>query len=406
MKTIQTIQKDAEKHAKTSLNKTERCAAIHQNVNEFLAERQKEKPFSLDPCKEGDGGCPCSTPTSGTTAKVDLVVLIDTSGSMGQKGAAISAVADAAIEEAMKKCPTDLRVEWLGLRNPFPGTKFTQSHRAYLAGLNLSPAPVLFSIDQSEEGADSSADIAQYFDWREGACRAIFYISDEPLDLGAPQNAADDAATANAIAVCNANNVTVFTHLVQGGHHTDPATIANYTDLATQTNGKETIGGLGDEAQYRDLLQDVICNACGGCKEVEWPDIHPCISVTWGDGKCDSLETNDLEVLSISVCNCYSNVTFRDFEIGYLWVSDKNGKPVATLPDGTNSVEALPPGPICFGDIGPCKDGEASCVTREFVLSACSAKQGEYQLRIGGICYHVCKDYLTDACFKLELCKS
>ena len=45
-------------------------------------------------------------------------------------------------------------------------------------------------------------------------------------------------------------------------------------------------------------------------------------------------------------------------------------------------------------------------MTREFVLSACSANAGEYQLRIGGICYHVCKDYLTDACFKLELCKS
>jgi len=392
----------------------DKCSETIKQVNSYLEKRQKPKPFALDPCHD-EQSCPCSTPTGGSAPKVDLVVLIDTSGSMSTKGAAISAAADKAIAAAQKSCPTDLRIEWLSLERVFPNTKFSQTHRNYISGLGLTPAPVLFSSTTNspgagqgpqEEGADASADIAKFYDWREGSCRAIFYISDEPLDQGRPQNAGDDSATANAITVCNANNVSVFTHLVQGGFHTNPATIANYQDISTQTNGMATIGGLGNEAQYRKLLADIICNACGGCKEIDVPDIHPCVTVTWGDGKCDNLETDDYEVMSISICNCYSNVTFTGLTVGYIYVTDHTGKIVPILPDGSLSVEAVPVGPICFGDIGPCKDGEANCVTREFVMHTRGAKAGKYKLNIGSICYDVIHHYRDEACFEFELCSS
>ena len=390
------------------------CGRIHADINEYLDKRQANRHFALDSCKSEKHACPCATPVGGQTPVVDLVIMIDTSVSMSDNGAAISAVANRAIKAAKKKCPTDLRVEWFGIQGTFSGTNFSQTHRNYINALGLSPAPVFFSSTQDlsmmgdqEEGADATADIAKYFDWREGACRAVFYISDESLDQGNPHGAADDAAVSNAITLAKANNVTVFTHLVDGaGASTNPPDIANYTDMAEKTGGKATIGGLGDEKQYLTLLQDIICNACGGCKEVDMPDLTPCISVSWGDGKCDSLETDDVETLSISVCNCYTNVTFTDFEIGYIWVSDDKGKPVPNLPDGTSSVEAVPVGPYCFGDIMPCEKGEASCVTREFVLNSRGAKPGKYRLNIGGICYGVTTHYLKSKCFELELCLS
>lgn len=397
-----TISNIKKKRGKTA----DRCSETLEQVSDYLERRQKPKPFALDPCHEG-GSCPCSTPIGGSSPKVDLVVLIDTSGSMSTKASNISEVAQQAIADAQKNCPTDLRIEWFGVGGTWAGTIFNQKYKDYLNGLGITPAPTFFSANHPEEGADATADIATFYDWREDACRSVLYISDEPMDRGSPQDAGDDAATTNAINVCNANNVTVFTHLVGGtGFDSNPGTVANFTDLAKKTNGKATIGGLGTKAQYLTILQDAICNACGGCKEIKVPDIHPCVSVTWGDGKCDSLETDDYEVMSISICNCYSNVTFSGLTIGYIYVTDSKGKIVPVLPDGSLSVEAVPIGPVCFGDIGPCKDGEANCVTREFVLHSRGAKAGKYKLNIGSICYDVTHHYRDEACFEFELCNS
>ena len=390
------------------------CAKIHERVDMILENRANGRPHSLDHCEDDAGSCPCSTSVGGRTPVVDLVIMIDTSGSMTDNGEAISRVAERAVEAAQQKCPTDLRVSWFGVGSTFGGTKFDKTHRDYIASLGLTPAPV-FNADATpsgshavrEEGADAVADIATYFDWRENACRAVFYISDESLDLGDPHNAADDAATANAITVANNNSVTVFTHLVNGAvASTNPPDIANYTDLAEKTGGKAQIGGEGDEDQYIDLLQDVICNACGGCQEAAIPDLHPCISIHWGDSNCDELETDDYEVLSISVCNCYSNITFTDFEIGFIKVLDEDGNSVPNLPDGSPSVEAVPAGPFCFGDIAPCVDGETSCVTREFVLSSRGAKKGKYRLSLAGVCYGITTQHLVSSCFEFELCPS
>src|SRR4051812_36757055 len=49
------------------------------------------------------------------------------------------------------------------------------------------------------------------------------------------------------------------------------------------------------------------------CRHVEIPKIEPCIHVRWGDGANDHLETDDTEVLCITVCNNYSNVILRNF---------------------------------------------------------------------------------------------
>lgn len=143
----------------------------------------------------------------------------------------------------------------------------------------------------------------------------------------------------------------------------------------------------------------------GRCQEAAIPDLAPCISITWGDSRCDCMETDDTEVLCITVCNCYSNVTFRGLTIGFLYPTDANGNSVPTLPDGTPSVQIHPVGPICFGDIGPCKDGRGTCVSREVVLTTRGARSGGYRIFVGSICFSVSLEYTTNDCFTFELCR-
>lgn len=399
-----------------------KCLRTLDLVDEYVLKKCSLKVNTLDPCAGHDSPCPCNTGT-GDGDKVDLIVLIDTSGSMYHIAKAVSDAAEAAIERAKESCGTeDLRVTWLGVDTKQPGTgslpsgwpsgtNFLKTHEEYLSGPPVNyPGP--FAHDQPpattphEQGADAIVDLSNHFDWRPGACRAIFYISDTNLDGQYQHVPADDAATANAITAAQTNNVSIFAHLDTAGHEPLPATTQNYEDLCNNTGGQAIIGGDVSQDNYEKLLTEVICGACGGCTEIKLPEITPCISIAWGDSDCDCIETDDFEVLCITVCNCYSNVTFNDFSIGYVFPVDESGQPVPVLPDGTPSVEVHPIGPICFGDIGPCKDNKATCKSREIVLSTRGAKDGKYNLRIGSICFTVSHHFREDRCFVFELCKS
>ncbi len=148
------------------------------------------------------------------------------------------------------------------------------------------------------------------------------------------------------------------------------------------------------------------CDCKCDCKPVKFPDLKPCITVKWGDSPCDCMETDDVEVLCITVCNCYSNVTFGDLTIGQILVTDMAGHPVPTLPDGTPSVQVIPSGPICFGDIGPCKDKDhPTCVSREVVLYTRGAIGKNYRLSFNAICFSVCHEFQSEQCFTMKLCQ-
>lgn len=148
------------------------------------------------------------------------------------------------------------------------------------------------------------------------------------------------------------------------------------------------------------------CDCDCECSPVELPNIQPCISVSWGDTPCDCLETDDLEVLCVTVCNCHSNVTFADLSIGQILVTDMAGNPVPNLPDGTPSLQVIPSGPICFGDIGPCVDRDhPGCVSRELALRTRGAIGKSYRLTFRSICFTVCHQYQSEQCFTLKLCQ-
>jgi hypothetical protein len=395
-----------------------RCLQTLDLVDEYLSKKCNLKVNNLKPCAENASPCPCNTGTGGGD-KVDLIVLIDTSSSMNTIVSAVSDAAEEAIEKAKEMCRTDdLRVTWLGVDTvqagtgsmPLPdtgwpaGTKFLQTHEEYLQPFYPGP----FAHDQfpesnwpHEQGADAILDLSNHFDWRSGACRAIFYISDANLDaLG--HDTYDDIATANANAAAKNKLVSVFAHYTRDQ---PPETVQNYNDLCNNTGGEAIIGGAINQERYVELLADVICGACGGCKKIEIPEIKPCISISWGDSDCDCMETDDVEVLCITVCNCYTNITFNNFSIGFVYPVDDSGNLVPYLPDGTPSVEIHPIGPICFGDIGPCKDNKATCKSREIVLRTRGAVEGKYKLLIGSICFTVSHQFRRDECFGFVLCK-
>jgi hypothetical protein len=146
----------------------------------------------------------------------------------------------------------------------------------------------------------------------------------------------------------------------------------------------------------------------GGCRcecaAVELPKVEPCISVAWGDSRCDCMETDDVEVLCVTVCNCYSNVTFKDLSIGRVRITDVAGNPVADLPDGSPSVRVIPSGPLCFGDVGPCTRTGPTCVSRELVLYTRGAVGKDYRLSFEAVCFSVCHTIQAEQCFVVRLC--
>ena len=429
-KTFRAIERKAKrinaKHSRETRDGTEICEFIEGALNDYLAKQCAEKVNHLKPCDaDTHEGCSCGTAGGG---EVDLVILIDSSGSMRSKAAAINDAANAALRAAQEKCGVEARVEWLWVDKVKPGSSsehdltspsssapvgnFTQSHQQYLEGNGVT-GPFYHDRPDSgpsypqEQGPDAIADLCEFFDWRPGACRSIFYISDTTFE-GERSSATDnDAAKNQAISVANANNVTVFAHLAASVGPTGGMTVADveadYHELCNATGGSAETNSEPSAALYEELIVRAICECGGGCSEIKIPKMEPCVSVSWGDGDRDELETDDTETLCITLCNCYTNIGFSNVSIGYLWVLDEDGTNVAVLPDGTPSVEAIPHGPICFGDIGPCVENESSCVSREFSLQTRGAKPGKYRLLIGALCYDVVHHFDMEACFELEL---
>lgn len=407
-----------------------KCKEEVQKVDEILAKSCESKINTLKSCDEKEIECPCTSTSGGTTSgsMVDLIVLIDSSSSMYiSHWLKVSNAAPNGIEIALDRCGVKAKVTYLYVDRvsrpgsettvspPVSGTVFNLSHEKYLIDQGVSgPFEGGDSGDYwGEEGAEAIMDLVRHNKWEDGACRAILYISDESFATYNDATGDTDgmALASQAASDANANSVTIFTHYIGSSIPES----AEFQSLADLTGGIARIemnqpGGVSDitEGDYVELLGDVICNGCGSskCIELEIPEIKPCISISWGDSKCDSFETDDFEILCISVCNCYSNIAFNNFNISRIEITDSDGNAVANLPDGTPSVQVVPIGPICFGVIAPCVDGETSCVNREFVINTRGAKDGKYQVKLHGICFDVNFNYHQESCFKLELCKS
>lgn len=215
----------------------------------------------LEPC----GG-------SNSTPKVDLIVIMDQSSSMDDEAQAVSNASERAIEASGDSCSTDLRVKYIGVGGAaWPTTLFDTSHVDYLTNIrgsgitNQMASFNLLPVGQfGEQGADAAADLSEFFDWRNDACRAILYISDEPLD-GNTSISVTDTAIENAIQKATENNVTLFTIFIPLDAFNNPQNINEYIKLSESTGGMAFIDSAVDIDTYIRLMPQVVCNSCNSC---------------------------------------------------------------------------------------------------------------------------------------------
>ena len=204
--------------------------------------------------------------------QVDLVVVIDSSVSMKDEAAALSAAVDAAIESARISCPSDLRVTYLGIEGVFKGTRFERTVRKSLTATGIAEAALrgrkrgtVAEGGAQEDGARAIEDVSLYFDWRASAARTIFFLGDEALEGGnqnAQQDQADIEAATRAINVASQVGVRVHTYL---GTSSVKASVKQaiedeYARVAQQTGGQaftsqDAISG------FADVLKKVICGS-------------------------------------------------------------------------------------------------------------------------------------------------
>jgi hypothetical protein len=407
-------------------NAKESCSNFQNLMDNYLASKCSTKPNAME--ELGDDKCPCSG-NDPSKSGVDLVVLVDASGSMGAAWAAIGAAAIDATASAIASCNAKARVTYLFVDDRDGGSTigplnavFSQSHEAYLRSIGYTGTFVT-ELDSppkynSEQGTEAIVDLCRHFDWQKGACRSILYVSDEVLSTSYQRNvAASLAATSNAIAAANAANVAVFTHFLGNGNvaFSDPnraSYASHYSMLATQTGGLAKIDpapSTPTSATYVNLISTAICKGCGSprCEELTLPKIEPCISIHWGDSECDCMEGDDHEALCITVSNCYSNITFSNLRIGYVIVVDENGNLAPNLPDGSPSSWIYPTGPICFGKIDPCVDGKPGSVSREAMIINRGLPPGKWFVQIGMVCFDVLLNYSVEQkLLSFDVCKN
>jgi hypothetical protein len=178
--------------------------------------------------------------------------------------------------------------------------------------------------------------------------------------------------------------------------------------LAARTAEQERCDRIADQvnAELSRIPRFNIMQKCKGelefphCAPLELPRIKPLTFVLWGDSRCDCIEGDDTEIMSLVVCNPYSNLILSHFTINRIEVVQDNGQPVPLLPDGSPSIQLVPLGPYCFDDIAPC-----TCVWRQFVLRLRGAPPGRYRILLQGICFEACIHQLQDDCVAFNVCK-
>ncbi|WP_311751818.1 VWA domain-containing protein [Proteus columbae] len=221
--------------------------------------------------------------TGDGTIALDLVVVIDTSGSMSDESSDLSKDIDIAIQKALENCPSKLRVTFLGIEGTWDDTKFDQSASDYLKALGVPESRLQARKPFKEaDGRDHAGnkedlcraviDLSKHFDWRDGARRAVFVLGDEGMEGGGGilTNAAK-IKNDEAIAVAQQEKVKVYTYQ---GTPDDSATnldrfpsvadrdrvTKEYIRLAEQTGGRSYIYTTGI-ANFSLVLQEILCDS-------------------------------------------------------------------------------------------------------------------------------------------------
>ncbi|WP_437760632.1 hypothetical protein [Sorangium sp. So ce1389] len=208
---------------------------------------------------------------------VDLVVVTDTSSSMLDEAENLNKTVSAAVAAAQGSCPSDLRVTYLGIEGTFKNTRFDTSVRAYLTqkaqvdpsqlrGRTAETAGVTASDAAGfrEDGARAIEDIANHFNWRPGAARAIFYLGDEPLEGGlgvggTGQDQEDIEAATRAIEAAKKAGARVHTYMgtAKLSEQARKAISGEYARVAQETGG-QFFASQDELSAFQAMLEKVI----------------------------------------------------------------------------------------------------------------------------------------------------
>ncbi|WP_437664469.1 vWA domain-containing protein [Sorangium sp. So ce1182] len=218
---------------------------------------------------------------------VDLVVVIDTSVSMRDEADALSQTIEAAIAAAKTKCPSDLRVTYLGIEGTFKKTRFDATVRDYLTQTAKVDASLLRGrtnadsanlteeqkkvFDPREDGARAIEDVATHFDWRPGAARSIFFLGDEALEGGVSvtgQDQEDIEAATRAVEVAKKAGTRVHTYLGTSKFSSDAKKHdriykeiqGEFARVAQGTGGK-SFTSADAQSGFQSVLEEVICGS-------------------------------------------------------------------------------------------------------------------------------------------------
>ncbi|XYI02998.1 VWA domain-containing protein [Sorangium sp. So ce1128] len=233
---------------------------------------------------------PAQPPEPAKPPLVDLVVVIDTSVSMKDEADALSQTIEAAIAAAKTKCPSDLRVTYLGIEGTFKKTRFDSTVRDYLTQTAKVDAASLKGrtsqdgasltaeqkkvFDPREDGGRAIEDIATHFDWRPGASRSVFFLGDEALEGGVSvkgQDQEDIEAANRAIEAAKKAGTRVHTYLGTSKFSSDARKHerivkeiqAEFARVAQETGGK-SFTSTDAQSGFQTVLEEVICGSRPG----------------------------------------------------------------------------------------------------------------------------------------------
>ena len=264
----------------------------------------------------GFSGTSTQSSQSSTTQNksVDLVIVIDTSVSMKDEAEGLSNAAEAAIKKASSNCPSDLRVEWFGLEGTWKNTNFQQTLRQYLIN-NCGVAETeirgrkrgeLPGGGAQEDGARAMEDISTHFNWRDGASRAIFYLSDEALEGGDDTEQEDIEAANRAIETAKSAGAIVHTYFGTSKSKGRDKTAAEFARVARETGGqaftdKDALGG------FADILTQIIC-VSSEAKVEETQQLIPVVPLYFAAVVGGALVSQSMQMTTVQPTNSTASV--------------------------------------------------------------------------------------------------
>jgi hypothetical protein len=333
---------------------------------------------------------------SNTMPKVDLVVLVDTRAGLRADAEAVSEAAETAMAGTPQTGPRDLRVTWLGIEGIWQGTRFSRTVRNYLmANCGVSDSELLRLKSPRNtrndpargDGAEAIDYLCRYFNWRDRANRAIFYLGDGTLGGSDRGGLVDRELCDRAIVAAKSAGVVVHTYFGVGDGPDREEFQRDYARLAEQTGGLSYIGPP-DEGGFSAVLEAVIGGSLSTSYSLEMTKPLPCFELISPQSR---LGTNRVETVAIAATNCHTNVTFRDVTVYLSAVTLGDGcaiagrTPVPNLPGEIPAIVLQPNTPIHFGDLPPF-DPDVSpspaATTREIRVETRGNITGEFWLNI------------------------